>query len=85
MDFIRAARKLFFFLYSDLVFLARQNGHDLLPMRHKFVFSDIILFYRITRNEVKIELPYYISEHESQDVKYVTRSSQPIKNGLVAI
>ena len=50
-------------------------------MKEKFIFSDLILFYRIIRSDLKIKLPFYISKIESQDVKYGTRSSQPIKDG----
>ena len=46
------------------------------------MFSDLVLFYRIIKNEIKIELPFYISKYESQDVKNVTRNSQPIKDGV---
>ena len=67
--------------YSDLVFLNKQKELGILPMKEKFIFSDLILFYRIIRSEVKIKLPFYISKIESQDVKYGTRSSQPIKDG----
>ena len=67
--------------YSDLTYLKKQKELDLLPMKEKFIFSDLILFYRIIRSDIKIELPFYISKIESQDVKYGTRSSQPIKDG----
>ena len=50
-------------------------------MKHKFLFSDLVLFYKILKDEVKIKLPFYISRIESQDVKSVTRSSKPIIDG----
>ena len=44
--------------YSDLVFLAKQKDLDILPMKYKFIFSDLVLFYRIiiNSNNVKINL-----------------------------
>ena len=67
--------------YSDIVFLNKQKELDVLPMKHKFLFSDLVLFYKILKDEVKIKLPFYISRIESQDVKSVTRSSKPIRDG----
>ena len=46
------------------------------------MFSDLFLFYRIIKNEIKIELTFYMSKYESQDVKNVARNSQPIKYGM---
>ena len=43
---------------------------------------DLVLLFKIINNELKIELPYYISKFESQDVLKVTRSSQPIKDSV---
>ena len=67
--------------YSPVDFLTKQKELDILPMEHKFLFTDLVLFYKIINKEIKIELPYYISKFESQDVEKVTRSSQPVKNG----
>ena len=68
--------------YSHPVFLSKQKELDILPMEYKFLFSDLVLFFKIINNEIKIELPYYISKFESQDVLKVTRSSQPIKDSV---
>ena len=54
--------------YSDLVFLDKQPELDILPMKSKFLFSDLVLFYRIMNNDVKIELPCHISRIEPHDV-----------------
>ena len=67
--------------YSNLVFLNKQQELDILPMKFKFLYSDLVLFYRIVNDDVKIELPCHISRIEPQDVKNTTRSSKSISDG----
>ena len=31
--------------YSDLVFLNKQQDLDIIPMKFKFLYSDLVLFY----------------------------------------
>lgn len=50
-------------------------------MEHKFLFSDLVLFFRIIKKDIGIELPDYISKIESHDVKSITRCSKPISDG----
>ena len=54
---------------------------DILPMKYKFIFFDLVLFYRIITNNVKINLPYYISRMELQDVKSSTRFLKTVADG----
>ena len=68
--------------YSYHVFLNKQKELDLLPMEYRFLFTDLVLFFRIINNDVKIKLPYYIMRNEPQDIKSVTRRSLPIKDGV---
>ena len=68
--------------YSPVEFLSRQKELDILPMEYKFLFSDLVLFFKIINKEVKIELPYYISKLEPQDVLKVTRCSQAMKDRI---
>ena len=46
--------------YSDVEFLRKQNNLDLLPMKSKFVLTDLVLFHRIVYNSVNIDMPEYI-------------------------
>ena len=50
-------------------------------MEHKFLFSDLVLFFRIIKKDIGIELPDYISKIESHDVKSITRGSKPTSDG----
>ena len=67
--------------YDDIIFLDKQQELDILPMKFRFIFSDLILFYRIIHKEVKIELPSHISKIEPKHVKKITRSSQSVYDG----
>ena len=67
--------------YSDQTFLQKQRDLDILPLKYKFIFSDIILFYNIVNNNVQIELPNYVERIEPQDVRSVTRSNIAIAKG----
>ena len=67
--------------YSDDEFLQKQKDLDLLPMKSKFLLSDLILFYKIVYNNIKIDLPNYISRIEPQDVKRATRSNISVAEG----
>ena len=67
--------------YSDLVFLNKQKELDILPMKYRFLFSDLVLFFNIIKNNVEIKLPEYVSRIESHDVKSITRCSKPIFDG----
>ena len=68
--------------YSDEIFLLKQKGLDLLPMASKFVYSDLVLFYKIVNKLENIDLPDYITRIEPQHVQRVTRSSQAAADGL---
>ena len=68
--------------YSDELFLQKQRDLDILPMKYKFIFSDIILFYNIINNNVQIKLPNYVERIEPQEVHSVTRSNINISKGI---
>ena len=68
--------------YSDDLFLLKQRDLDLLPMASKFVYSDLVLFYKIVNKLENIKLPDYITRIEPQHIEQVTRSSQASAEGL---
>ena len=68
--------------YTDEEFLRKQRSLDLLPMKSKFLLSDLTLFYKIIYNKVDIILPNYVSRIEPQDIKYVTRRNNLIAKGV---
>ena len=68
--------------YSDELFLQKQRDLDILPMKYKFIFSDITLFHNIINNNVQINLPNYVERIEPQEVLSVTRSNITISKGI---
>ena len=56
----------------------KQKELDVLPRKHKFIFSNIVLFYSISTETVRIDITYYISRLEPQDIKQSTRCSKPV-------
>ena len=67
--------------YSDHIFLKKQRNLDILPMKYKFLFSDLILFYNIINNNVQIKLPNYVNCIKPQEIHNVTRSNFKISQG----
>ena len=51
-------------------------------MKSKFIFSDLVLFYKIVRDMVRIDLPGYVSKVEPHHVRRVTRSTSAIAEGV---
>ena len=65
--------------YSDEVFIEKQKELDILPIHLKFIFNDLVLFYKIVNGYVPISLPSYISALVPENVRY-TRRNAPILN-----
>ena len=63
--------------YSEEVFIEKQRELNILPMKFKFIYNDIVLFYKIVNRLVPISLPLYISACIPDDVRY-TRQTAPI-------
>ena len=68
-----------FVSYSDEVFIEKQRELNILPMKLKFIYNDIVLFYKIVNELIPISLPPYISACIPDDVRY-TRRTAPIHN-----
>ena len=68
--------------YSDKIFLIKQKNLDVLPVRNKFLFSDLVLFYKITNKLVNINLPNYVTRIEPHMIKQVTRENKDSANGI---
>ena len=68
--------------YNEEEFLKKQWSLDLLPMKYKFLLSDLTLFYKIVNNCIEIKLPNYVSRIEPQDVSRITRSTDLIAKGI---
>ena len=63
--------------YTDEIFVEKQRELNILPIKLKFIYTDLILFYKIVNKTVSITLPSYISVCGPEDVRY-TRRNAPI-------
>ena len=67
--------------YSDQNFLLKQRELDILPMKYKFILSDLTLFHKIVYDKVNIKLPSYVKRIKPQDLKHSTRNKAKILKG----
>ena len=47
-----------FVSYSEETFLKKQKDLDILPMKLKFILTDLIMFYKIVNSLVQLDLPH---------------------------
>ncbi len=64
-----------FMNYSEEVFFAKQKELDILPMKLKFIFNDLVMFYKIVNELIPISLPSYINVCRPEDVRYTRRNA----------
>ena len=67
-----------FVSYSDREFLDKQFDIDLLPIKFKFLHTDLILFHNVVYDTVKITMPHYIVKLGPGDFPKVTRQNRMI-------
>ena len=68
--------------YTDETFLIKQKNLDVLPVKNKFLFSDLVLFYKITNKLVNINLPNYVIKVEPHMIEQVTRDNESSAKGI---
>ena len=68
--------------YSDSEFLDKQFKLDLLPMKNKFLHTDLALFHNVVYEAVKISMPNYIIKLGPSDFPKVTRSNKSIADNI---
>ncbi len=69
-----------FHSYNDSVFYEKQKELKILPIKSKFSYNSLMLFYKVVNNLVPISLPDYIDVAEAGTARY-TRSTAPIIEG----
>ena len=65
------------FSYSDDEYLARLQKLNIIPMKYRFILSDLLLFHQIFYNISNIELPKYYTKYSCQDKKKLKSSIKP--------
>jgi endonuclease/exonuclease/phosphatase family metal-dependent hydrolase len=62
--------------YSDELFASKQKELNILPMKLKFIYNDLVLFYKIVNNIIPLELPDYITVCVPEGSRYTRRNAQ---------
>ena len=70
--------------YNDEVFTAKQRELNILPIMLKFIYNDLILFYKIVNGVVPISLPSYITVCEPEGTRYTRHNAQIIDRSDVS-
>lgn len=65
--------------YSDEEFDQKQRCLNILPVKLKFIYNDLIMFYKIVNGLVPVSLPEYITIIQPEDTRY-TRNNAAIHN-----
>ena len=65
--------------YSDEEFYEKQKELNILPIKFKFIFNDVVLFYKIVNSLVPIKLPREFVLIKASEVRF-TRSTENIIN-----
>ncbi|MCP4459602.1 MAG: reverse transcriptase family protein, partial [Cytophagales bacterium] len=62
--------------YNDEVFAMKQRELNILPIMLKFIYNDLIFFYKIVNSIVPVNLPDYITVFEPEGTQYTRRNAQ---------
>ena len=65
-----------FVSYSDNEFLLKQKSLDLLPIKYKFIASDLVIFHKIVYEAVDIKMPTYIVNLRPSEITKPTRMTK---------
>ena len=63
--------------YNDDQYYDMQKRLNILPMKEKFIYNDLVLFYKIVNSMIPVSLPGYITQCCSEGIRY-TRHNAPI-------
>ena len=71
-----------FVSYSNKEFLDKQFSIDLLPMKYKFLHTDLCVFHNIVYETVKISMPEYIVRVKPSDFPKITRQNRLVAENI---
>ena len=63
--------------YNELEYVKRLKDLDLLPLRYRFIFSDLTMFYKIYYNKTSIALPEYYKPISNDDMGRLRKNIKP--------
>ena len=67
--------------YNDEKYHSELRKLEILPMKFKFIYNDLVMFYKIINKLTHAELPSYISLCQPNDTRY-TRSTSAIHENI---
>ena len=53
--------------YNDYEYLMRLKDLDIMPMEYKFVYNDLVQFYKIYHGRSVVKLPQYLTQYTSNE------------------
>ena len=65
------------FSYSDDEYLARLQKLNIIPIKYRFILSDLLLFHQIFYKISNIDLPEYYTKYSGEDRKRLRSSIKP--------
>ena len=63
--------------YSEEMFASKQKELNILPIKLKFIYNDLVVFYKVVNNLIPVKLPDYITVCQPESLRY-TRRNAPI-------
>jgi len=57
-----------FYSYSDAYYMQKLVDLDILPMAQKFLYNDMVLFFKIVNNLIPVDLPLYLTSRSNTRV-----------------
>ena len=62
--------------YTDERFEEEQRNLNILPVKQKFIYNDLMLFFKIVNSMVPISLPPYLVVQIAEDTRVTRRNAQ---------
>ena len=63
--------------YNNLEYFKRLKDLDLLPFWYRFMYSDLVMFYKIYNNEICVKLPGYYKPVTMEDTNRLRKIIKP--------
>ena len=63
--------------YNDYEYLRRLKELDLMPMQHKFIFTDLVMFHNIFHGHTVVKYPQYLTHVTDNDRSRLRSNIRP--------
>jgi len=62
--------------YSDEVFAIKQKELKILPIKLKFIYNDLVIFYKVVNSLIPVKLPNYITVCQAEGLRHTRQNAQ---------